>query len=419
MSRHQKLGIIAVHIDPHYSFERKQELLTAISRETLRCKNTLWYVCGDFNFEALGERSYNLKKSTFVESAINERLGQIWNGLMGSFIEHCQPDFTRAQNGPHGVCLSRIDRIYSNLPSWRVLLGANIRTTTCGSVTDTDRLSDHVCVMSSISYHRRLEHAPLAVWVTKDPYYSVALDIEIRNKKVLYLSPVDGVLQLKKCMRQACKQVVNKSMLRGAVTLEEQIFWSLACIRGLCNGYANRVVGALIAYPELERFVLSVSHGRTLLAPNSVGLGAHIAELMHKSIDEARKAHEQASSMPEYQRSQHNNALNRITAMWATRNRKVSLQGARDNAGNVIDDPSEAAASFVSHWKAVAQEKLIDVTAARNFLKQHMRKIPQFRTILTFEAFVEVVRELRDSACGPDGIPFLAWKHASDDAVYV
>jgi hypothetical protein len=38
---------------------------------------------------------------------------------------------------------------------------------------------------------------------------------------------------------------------------------------------------------------------------------------------------------------------------------------------------------------------------------------------LKFEEFVEIVRELPDSACGPDGVPYSAWKHASEDALRV
>ena len=30
-----------------------------------------------------------------------------------------------------------------------------------------------------------------------------------------------------------------------------------------------------------------------------------------------------------------------------------------------------------------------------------------------------IVRELRDSACGPDGVPYSAWQHASDHAIQV
>ena len=54
---------------------------------------------------------------------------------------------------------------------------------------------------------------------------------------------------------------------------------------------------------------------------------------------------------------------------WATRNRKVSWQGARDMAGEVIDDPDKAAEQFIEHWKKVAEAKVVDKARAREFLQ--------------------------------------------------
>ena len=67
----------------------------------------------------------------------------------------------------------------------------------------------------------------------------------------------------------------------------------------------------------------------------------------------------------------------------------------------------------------MAEEKTIDIKKARKFLKQHVRRLPVFKCVLEFGEFAQIVRELPDSACGPDGVPYSAWKHASDQALYV
>ena len=118
-----------------------------------------------------GSVHLTLTNEVFVESASSERLGQAWSNIGDGLIEHCQPDFTRAQNGPFGVTLSRLDRVYSNLPSWR-LLGADIRTSTVGNVIDNVRLSDHVCSVTSLYSNRFEGHvSPTPVWVTNDPMF--------------------------------------------------------------------------------------------------------------------------------------------------------------------------------------------------------------------------------------------------------
>ena len=196
ISGDQKLGVVDVHINPHYTLERKKRLIKTISNELQTDRGMLWTVCGDFNFEALGEKSYNTDRGEFMASTISEALGLTWCSLLGDLIEHHQPDFTRAQNGPEGASLSRIDRIYSTIPSWR-LLGLEVRTSTVGHVTDAGRLSDHIAVLSFICTKRREGQTPVPVWTTKDPFYSEALDREISRNSVQSMPIVDGVKKIR------------------------------------------------------------------------------------------------------------------------------------------------------------------------------------------------------------------------------
>ena len=414
----ENLGILAAHIDPHYTVEKKKHLLKMMAAEMCKFKDILWLVCGDFNFEAFGDRAYNVDRGAFAESNSSEQLGLTWNDCLGALVEHHQPDFTRAQNGPHGTTLSRIDRIYSNLPAWR-LLTAEIRTTTVGRVTDDGRLSDHVPVLSFICHAKDPHTRPLSLWTTKDPFYIDALRTAMHKFNFEEMSPQLAVKQIKICMRSASQHVIQKSLRRGAETIEEQIFWSLVCARALFHSCARRVVHAMVAYPFLESFVLVNVGDMVMAATNLEGLSKHISDLMRQSLDRLRGDVERASEKPEYQKNQQVDGIRRLQDCWATKGRKVSLQGARDLSGNVISDPEEAAEVFIAHWRKVAERKPIDVQKAREFLKLHMRKLPVFRTVLTFEEFMEMIRELPDSACGPDGIPYAAWRHAPTHALRI
>ena len=414
----EQLVAIGVHIDPHYTYAQKKDLIRKVADEVAAHRGMTQFVCGDFNFESLGERAYNVDRRAFMESNSSEQLGVAWNQALGGLVEHHQPDFTRAQNGPHGATLSRIDRIYSNIPAWRSLT-TEIRTTTVGRVTDEGRLSDHIPVLSFICHSKDTNTRPLSLWTTKDPFYADALGMEMRRFRLEEMSPQCAVKQVKVCMRSASRRVIEKSLRRGAETIEEQIFWSLVCARALFHGYARKVVHAIIAYPFLESFVLLNANDGIMMATNLEGLGEHIAELMRQSVDRLRCDLESISLKPEYQRNQQSDGMRRLIDRWANKGRKVSLQGARDPGGNVISDPNAAAEVFISHWGKVAEEKTIDVQKAREFLKMHMRKIPMFQTVLKFEAFVTMIRELPDSACGPDGIPYSAWRHAPTQALYI
>jgi hypothetical protein len=233
------------------------------------------------------------------------------------------------------------------------------------------------------------------------------------------MSPSIAVKKLKNCMGDACKQVARKALRRGARTIQEQIYWSLVCVRALFKGSGWQAARSMLAYPALEEFLFLNFAVETKLVCNMDGLNKHIASLMRESLSRLREDIDNVQDLPEYQKNQRHGSVNRLMGFWATRGRKISLQGARDQLGDVISDPDRAADSFIRHWKAVAEEKTIDLQAARIFLKQYMRKIPNFRAVLSFEEFVEIVRKLPDTACGPDGVPYSAWRHASNQALFV
>ena len=244
--KQERLGIISVRSDPHYTLEKKKRIIKQIAVQVHSCRDMSWLICGDFNFEVLGEKAYNTDRCAFVESSISEQLGLLWNSALGDLVEHHQPDFTRAQNGPYGATLSRIDRIYSNFPAWR-LLTSEVRTSTVGHITDKDRLSDHLAVLSFMYGSVRKHSQPLPLWATKHPYYAKALSTEMQRFNFHSMSPAHGVQQVKKCMRTACFHVASKSLRRGAATIEERIYWSLVCARALSHGIAGKVVQAMMA----------------------------------------------------------------------------------------------------------------------------------------------------------------------------
>ena len=67
-SRSEQLGAIGVHIDPHYTFTQKKRVMQKIAAEIHGHPDMTWIVCGDFNFEAFGQLSFNAERGAFVES---------------------------------------------------------------------------------------------------------------------------------------------------------------------------------------------------------------------------------------------------------------------------------------------------------------------------------------------------------------
>ena len=87
-SRGERLGTIGVHIGPHYTFVEEKHSIHKVADEIHACSDITWIVCGDFNFEALGERAYNADRGTFMESLSSEQLGLAWNEALSELVEH-------------------------------------------------------------------------------------------------------------------------------------------------------------------------------------------------------------------------------------------------------------------------------------------------------------------------------------------
>ena len=107
--------------------------------------------------------------------------------------------------------------------------------------------------------------------------------------------------------------------------------------------------------------------------------------------------------------------------LWKASCKKVTLVAARRENGTVAGSEDESSEIFASHWSQVFQEKEIDAKRAIEFLGIHARPFPAINALISRNRFDDLLKNLVDSAVGPDGIPYSAWKHSPDickDSLY-
>ena len=234
------------------------------------------------------------------------------------------------------------------MPSWLVLQ-YDLRTTTHGRITDSDRLSDHIPVVSGISRNDlslTQTTPPIPLWVTKDTFFPIALSSEMNKVDFSTLSTAASVLQLKNCIRRAGKCVSDRALRRGAESNEEKLYWALSCARAMFNGHSGSIMHANCAYSYLSTFVLLDIGLQTICCLDLEGLGHHISDLMAHSLELAR-----ANIIKEADNAQQVfrvklRSIDRLSQLWATKGRKASLAGARDEKGQVFTEPQAAADIF-------------------------------------------------------------------------
>ena len=99
---------------------------------------------------------------------------------------------------------------------------------------------------------------------------------------------------------------------------------------------------------------------------------------------------------------------------WPT-GKRLRLAGIKTADGSIVSSPKLVQKELAEHWAPVYAAKPIDTNAANTLLGVYFRKhrvlIRNFRscTLPTNDEFKQIISRVKDSACGPDGIPYSAY----------
>ena len=146
-----------------------QDTLKVISREP--CLTN--YLMGDFNAIRPGE--YRMHPDSLDRTVPYDPFSEWLEGKLSSLIELFQDDYTRCGRRESGQIsvLSRIDRIYSDLPTVECL-DRRIFVRTIGKFTAQYKYSDHLAVSATIpAADTEPPTSPVIPrWVFKDPGFA-------------------------------------------------------------------------------------------------------------------------------------------------------------------------------------------------------------------------------------------------------
>ena len=113
---------------------------------------------------------------------------------------------------------------------------------------------------------------------------------------------------------------------------------------------------------------------------------------------------------PEYSKTKRLSVLATWAARWSPTRKRAGLSGLRDADGKPVHDHDVCFDLVSNHWGLQFSGSSIDESKAKDFLQQWARRIPRVQWQLTYDAFLSLLDGLHDSAPGPDGLPYSAWK---------
>lgn len=97
--------------------------------------------------------------------------------------------------------------------------------------------------------------------------------------------------------------------------------------------------------------------------------------------------------------------------LWRQAEKRSGLTAVLDEDGTPIDDEN-GLNKLLEHWADVFDETSFDQALAQDILMQHAVKFPKIHWHLTLQQFHDIIMTRKDSACGPDGVPYSAYKAA-------
>ena len=141
---------------------------------------------------------------------------------------------------------------------------------------------------------------------------------------------------------------------------------------------------------------------------------------MQKDINELRDdISRSTSSNLKKQLKSRIQAFQRLQGLYYPTNKRVRVKGIRvtDENGNqkILCQPEDMQAALASYWGEVYSLKEGDEDAMRKFLTYYIREqghLFNFEDvgIPEEEDYIMVIQKSKDSACGPDGIPYCAYR---------
>ncbi|CAK0901453.1 unnamed protein product, partial [Prorocentrum cordatum] len=378
------LDVLNVHIDPMLSPAGVRQVLSLASSALAVGPRSHAVLCGDFNFDSHVRDRLNCLDGQFCGRPGAQQAA--FEELFPTLAEFGIDGFTH-RNSDAVSSFSRLDLAYSSLhPTLCMDMTFNASVFQAISSPNFD-LSDHVPIV--LSFRAKTvdsRQRPIPLWITRHPTWPIEVD--------------------KIAMRLAAHEVKELAAHHRARTSDEELWWLVRALRAI---RADN--------PEvLDKCCKVVESITTLLDTEPADLTLlldHVAQLSRRTAEERLRDVGAARDLPEYARRQQTARLARLVRTWAPIRRTLSLRGVRDSDGQFVHDEDEVFLAVAEHWQPVFAEKQIDAAAATTFIDLWARRFPTIAWALTFDDFCDMIRRTSDSGCGPDGIPYSAWKFAS------
>ena len=403
------LQLINFHLDPTLSDVEKDRVIRAVAAHALPADQATVILGGDFNFLEEGE----MRTFTDGREPTPERTAilHMFSRAFGHFAEVAQQEPThrtgRREDG--ALSLGRLDRFYISSATTDIL-DATPRSGVIGLAHDVAQPSDHIPVWLQFSPGGRTTPT-IPSWIAKHPDFGSEVDAAISSVE-MPRDPFEYLLSVKDAMYVAKDALMTRMFFRGPNNDAQKLSVYLKFLRAVRDGKSWDVRRCIQAIPHLSLHV----HADECCFRDSVSFYREMAELQHSLLQREIREHVEGGGAPDDDRGLR---LHQLLRQWSPKRRRIVLVSVPDPTGNPSPDLEVSAQNLASHWGRVHAAKPQDrgYHFQKTLLSSEIQQVaPGIEWTLDLHSFIGKLVSRKDSATGPDGIPYSAWRFAGDAA---
>jgi len=390
-----------------------------IARALRPCSETLTILAGDFNYDARWCDRWVKDTPRIGRDTETPEEIEFMTTVAVPFGLHDlrQEDFT------HDCALSRarLDRVYLN----QHIACQLDRVIGCSPLAWVKALSDHrpLAFWRRTPSHEPGSEGPLPPQSIRHPDWLARVKLELTNLESQDTLPPSAIrrgILCKRAMRLVSRNIRKELAEPPPMDQADQLGHVVKFIRAVENRRRDRARTLAAAYPplkdlvDLEAAAIHVDPGLDAVRDLAVNLARN------SLLDEMRALQDAMAELPEQQKMVRKQSI--FTKLRRLRpGTTSSLSSVQDANGHIHTEPEGIAAALAAHWARTFQGHPIDQQALRVWLQETLPPqqphepgaLPPPDSPLWRVRRRDVARAVKisgNSAPGPDGIPYLAWR---------
>jgi endonuclease/exonuclease/phosphatase family metal-dependent hydrolase len=398
---------ICIHVLPKYTIANKKALLNKV-HALADINSHCTFLAGDFNFIGTSDSRYTAALTH--EASDDDPVAVHFESIFHAFTEIHQGQFTRKELRNQKIFgMARLDRIYCDIRPGDLQDLRPVAATT-HILTDPTFPSDHVPVRAVLApaYAQPPTTPRIPTWVTDHFEYeahthTALLDSGINNNGIASLNDVVDILHA------AARNIMRTTATCDPKSIHIQLHWATVLLRGHRSGDRAACGRAINAYPSLAKHI---SANRLILHESFHEL---LAELTMKDTSDMLDSINADPEQAAWRKVGVREALRRRAAAWAPKRKITSAFAVLDASGTAAADHQQAARLLRQHWQPAFDPPSTTEQAQKALLEYSAAAPSGFDWTFSDDDFDNALFHFRDSAPGPDGLPYSAWARAHPD----